>query len=129
MLRGDIMTDLAQLEARLDELEARAAGVLAPHDCAPPRLSAGAVPLDSNTLLRRRETAAALTAAGFRVAATSLERWASTGTGPPYQKFGGIVVYRWGDTLAWAKARSTAPHTSAAEHRNRRRQPSADGGW
>jgi hypothetical protein len=68
-----------------------------------------------NTLLRRRATAEALTEAGFPVAAKTLATKASRGGGPPYRVFGRTVLYRWGDVLAWAEARLSAPRRSTAE--------------
>jgi hypothetical protein len=85
------------------------------------RANQSVVPSDPDTLLGRRETAAALTAAGYKVAYSSLERWACTGEGPPYQKFGGTVVYHWRTVLNWARERSTAPRASAVAHRNQHR--------
>ena len=58
----------------------------------------------------------ALTALGFKVSAATLTTKACRGGGPPYQLFGQRTLYRWGDTLAWARARLSAPRRSAAEH-------------
>ena len=46
------------------------------------------IPLDPDALLGRKETAAALTKAGFKVSAETLTTKASRGGGPPYQLFG-----------------------------------------
>jgi hypothetical protein len=92
----------------------------APAHALPPP-DASAVPDDPRARLGRKETARALTASGYPVAAASLERYAVTGEGPPYEKFGQFVIYTWGTTLAWAKARATAPMRSAAEHRQQHR--------
>jgi hypothetical protein len=122
---------LQQLSARLDRLEAQATTnvIASPHRPqlrttrpkkrrraqadVPARASAlpdpTAVPSDPNVLLGRRATAAALTACGYPTAFASLERWASTGEGPPYRKFGRHVAYKWADALAWAEARASAP--------------------
>jgi hypothetical protein len=67
------------------------------------------------TLLRRKETAEGLTAHGFPVAATTLATQATRGGGPPYQLFGRIPLYRWGDALAWAQSRLTPPQHSTSE--------------
>jgi hypothetical protein len=80
------------------------------------------VPENPNALLGRKETAAALTAAGFPIAAETLTTKASRGGGPPYALFGPRALYRWGDSLAWARARLRVPRRSAAEH-------AADIGW
>ncbi len=57
---------------------------------------------DPNTLLRRRQCAAALSAAGYPTAETTLATKAVRGGGPPYRLFGRIPLYRWGEALAWA---------------------------
>jgi hypothetical protein len=74
------------------------------------------IPQDPNTLLGRRETAAALTEAGFKVSAETLTTMASRGGGPPYQRFGPRALYCWDDALKWARGRLSAPRRSAAEH-------------
>src|SRR5262249_39936698 len=72
--------------------------------------------MNSDTLLTRRETAQALTAAGFQVSMYTIETKAVRGGGPPYQRFARRVMYRWGDAGAWAKAIPTTA-TSTAEHK------------
>jgi hypothetical protein len=74
------------------------------------------IPQDPDALLGRKETAAALSEAGFPVAAETLTTMASRGGGPPYRRFGPRALYRWGDAVAWARARLSAPRRSAAEH-------------
>jgi hypothetical protein len=37
------------------------------------------------------------------------------GGGPPYRKFGRVVLYRWGDVLAWAEAQLSPPVHSSSE--------------
>jgi len=74
------------------------------------------VPRDPDALLGRKETADALTEAGYRVAEATLTTMASRGGGPPYQLFGPRALYKWGDSLDWARARLSAPRRSAAEH-------------
>ena len=71
--------------------------------------------LTLSTLLRRRQCAAALTAHGFPVAEKTLATKASRGGGPLYQKFGRVVLYRWGDALAWAEAQLSDPVHSSSE--------------
>ena len=73
------------------------------------------IPEDRETRLRRKTAAAALTAAGFPIAATTLATMATRGGGPPYQKFGAIVLYRWADLLSWALERLTPPRCSTSE--------------
>lgn len=74
-----------------------------------------ATPVDDDTLLRRDALAAALTAAGFPIAPTTLATKASRGGGPPYEMWGRIPLYRWGKSLAWARGRLSEPrHSSSA---------------
>lgn len=74
------------------------------------------IPQDPDVLLGRKETADALTEAGFRIAEATLTTMASRGGGPPYRRFGPRALYRWGDSLEWARSRLSAPRRSAAEH-------------
>jgi hypothetical protein len=74
------------------------------------------IPQDPNALLGRKQTAETLTEAGYPVAEATLTTMASRGGGPPYQLFGPRALYRWGDSLAWARQRLSAPRRSAAEH-------------
>jgi hypothetical protein len=74
------------------------------------------IPQDPDALLGRKETAAALTEAGFPIAAETLTTKASRGGGPPYSRFGPRALYRWRDSLAWGRARLNEPRRSAAEH-------------
>jgi hypothetical protein len=73
------------------------------------------IPQDSDALLTRDQTAAALTAAGFPVKLKTLSTMASRGGGPTYRLFGPRVLYRWGDVLEWAQARLSAPITTNSE--------------
>ncbi len=81
---------------------------------------ASSIPDDPNALLRRKQTAAALTEAGFPTAETTLATKAVRGGGPVYRLFGRIPLYRWGDALAWAEAKLSAPrrHSSEADAQN-----------
>jgi len=72
-------------------------------------------PYSSDTLLRRRQTAAALTAAGYPVAEKTLATKAVRGGGPTYRLFGRTVLYRWGDALAWAEGRLSEPRRTTSE--------------
>jgi hypothetical protein len=65
------------------------------------------VPTDPNAKLNRIDTASALTAAGYPITSATLATFASRDVGPDYTVFGGRAVYRWGDTLQWARARAT----------------------
>jgi hypothetical protein len=71
--------------------------------------------ISPDALLRRKQVAEALTAAGFPVAAASLATMVCRGGGPPYRSFGRVALYRWGDALAWAQERLTPPRRSTAE--------------
>jgi hypothetical protein len=76
---------------------------------------ASPVPETLDTLLTRRDAAAALTAAGFPVARATLATRASRGGGPPYRRWGRVPLYRWGDLLDWAQARLSTPIRSTSE--------------
>jgi hypothetical protein len=73
------------------------------------------VPDDPDARLRRDAVAAALTALGLPVKSKTLATMATRGGGPPYQLFGRWPLYRWGDALAWAEARLSAPRRSTSE--------------
>jgi hypothetical protein len=60
---------------------------------------------EPNALLSRRQLAAALTEAGYPVAAGTLANLAVSGLGPKYRVFGRSSLYKWGDALHWAEAR------------------------
>jgi len=70
---------------------------------------------DENTLLTRDMAAAALTKAGYPVKPKTLATKATRGGGPPYRLFGVRPLYRWGDALAWAQGRLSAPRRSTSE--------------
>jgi hypothetical protein len=74
------------------------------------------VPTDPNARLRRHATAEALTAEGFPISDKTLATRATRGGGPPYQLFGRIPLYRWGDALEWANSRLTPPRRSTSEN-------------
>ena len=68
-------------------------------------------------LLRRRETAKALTEAGFPTAKSTLATLATKGGGPPYQLFGRRPLYRWGNALEWAAKKLSKPVKNSSEAR------------
>jgi hypothetical protein len=72
------------------------------------------IPMTADALLTRDATAAALTEAGFPVKAKTLATKASRGGGPPFQRFGRKPLYRWGQSLEWAKNQLSSPMTSSA---------------
>jgi hypothetical protein len=82
------------------------------------RLLMTAIPEKPDTFLRRAQTAAALTEAGYPVSAGTLSTNATRGGGPPYRLFGRTPLYRWSDALAWAQNRCTDPHATGSEHQN-----------
>ena len=57
------------------------------------------IPNTPDTLLRRRDTAKALTDAGFPIAAPTLATKATRGGGPPYRRFG--AVFSIGGATHW----------------------------
>jgi hypothetical protein len=80
-----------------------------------PVQNSSAVPIDADTLLRRKALADALNARGIPTTEKTLATQAVRGGGPPFRKFGRAVIYRWGDALQWAEGRLTPPVTSTAE--------------
>ncbi len=72
------------------------------------------VPSNPDVMLRRKDAAAALTSAGFPRATATLATEATRGGGPPFQLFGRVPLYRWGDCLAWAQAKLSPPRTSTS---------------
>jgi hypothetical protein len=62
------------------------------------------IPNSLDALLTRDQTAEALTNAGFPTKAKTLATKASRGGGPPFRKWSGRPLYRWGDSLAWAES-------------------------
>jgi hypothetical protein len=73
------------------------------------------IPDNPDALLLRVPTAAALTAAGYPVKPKTLATKATRGGGPPYRRFGQRALYRWGDALAWAQDRLSAPRGNTSE--------------
>ena len=73
------------------------------------------IPHNPNALLRRKQAAEALTAAGFPTSAATLATKASRGGGPTYRLFGRLPLYRWADALAWAEGRLSAPRSNTSE--------------
>jgi hypothetical protein len=62
--------------------------------------------IDSDVLLDRTQTALALTSHGFRISAATLATLASRGGGPDFDRYGSLALYRWGNSLGWAKNRT-----------------------
>jgi hypothetical protein len=77
------------------------------------------IPADPDTLLRRIPNSDALIESGFQVSPATLATLASRGGGPPFRRFGRYPVYRWGDSLEWAKAKLSPLLHSTAEAEQR----------
>jgi len=73
------------------------------------------VPNTDDALLTRKAVAEALTAAGYPVASATLATKATRGGGPPYAIFSAKALYRWGDSLAWARKLTSATRCSTSE--------------
>jgi hypothetical protein len=73
------------------------------------------IPDDPDKLLSRDQAATTLKAAGYPISKATLSTMASRGHGPIYRRFGPRVLYRWGDLMAWAKGRLSAPRGSTSE--------------
>ena len=74
--------------------------------------------------LDRRQAAAFLTERGYRTAPATLAKLASIGGGPVFESFGRRPLYREGDLLAWAQARTTGPRQSTSDTGNGTRKVS-----
>jgi hypothetical protein len=70
-----------------------------------------------DSLLRRKEAAAALSEAGFPTSSATLASMATRGGGPPFEYYSRFPLYRWGPTLAWAMARLSQPVANTSERR------------
>ena len=73
------------------------------------------VPEYPNSLLSRVHAARALTAVGYVTSPATLATIATRGNGPAYRIFGKRAIYRWGDLLAWAEAKTTPLQHSTSE--------------
>ena len=71
--------------------------------------------MNTDTFLDRREAADYLTSRGLRVSKNTLQKWANTGGGPTYQRFGLRAVYTKSNLDTWAEAKLTAPRCSTAK--------------
>lgn len=76
------------------------------------------IPDNPERLLTRRETATALSEAGYPTSSATLATKATRGGGPPFVKFGARALYRWADALSWARQRTSEPYNSTSEHRS-----------
>jgi hypothetical protein len=73
------------------------------------------IPTNPDALLTRQQTSGALKESGFPIESSTLATKATRGGGPPFHKFGARVLYRWGDALAWAQSRLSAPRRNTSE--------------
>jgi hypothetical protein len=73
------------------------------------------IPNTDDALLTRDAVANALTALGFPISGPTLATKATRGGGPKFQRFGRRPLYRWGDAVAWANSRLSAPVNSTSE--------------
>jgi hypothetical protein len=58
------------------------------------------------TLLSRKEAAAALSDLGYPTSYGTLSQAAHNGSGPPYEVYMRRTLYRYGELIAWARQRS-----------------------
>jgi hypothetical protein len=72
-------------------------------------------PDNPDALLTRKVTALALQDAGYPVSEKTLATKATRGGGPPFRKFGSRPLYRWGDSLHWARSRLSPLMHSTSE--------------
>lgn len=71
--------------------------------------------METSSYLERTEAAEYLTARGLRVSKNTLQKWATTGGGPTYQRFGLRAVYTRQNLDAWADAKLSAPRSSTSQ--------------
>jgi hypothetical protein len=73
--------------------------------------------MDTNIQRRldRKEAASFLTSHGYRTAPATLAKLACLGGGPVFESFGRRPLYREGNLLAWAEARTTGPRRSTSD--------------
>jgi hypothetical protein len=74
-----------------------------------------AIPNDPETMLTRKQLAAALTDAGYPTSPATLATKASRGGGPPFCKFGARALHPWGLALEWARSKLGPVVTSTSE--------------
>ena len=65
--------------------------------------------------LSRSEAADFLKERGLPIAKTTLQKYATIGGGPRYQRFGNRALYTEDNLLAWAEKRMSAPVASSSE--------------
>lgn len=65
--------------------------------------------------LDRAEAAEYLTSRGLRISKTTLQKFATIGGGPEYQRFGHRSVYTAAGLDAWAQRKLSAPRASTSK--------------
>lgn len=65
--------------------------------------------------LSRSEAAEFLTERGIPIAKTTLQKYATVGGGPEYQKFGNRTLYTQQSLLEWAQKKLSKPIKSSSE--------------
>lgn len=68
----------------------------------------------SQQYLSRIQASEYLKARGLPVEPTTLQKWATTGGGPNYYRFGNRAVYAPDDLDVWAQAKLGAPRASTS---------------
>jgi len=69
----------------------------------------------SDKYLDRAEAADHLTERGLRISKTTLQKFATIGGGPSYQRFGHRAVYTVANLDAWAERKLSAPLRSTSK--------------
>lgn len=64
--------------------------------------------------LLRTEAASYVSERGLPLSPKTLQKWATTGGGPVFRKFGSRVVYTPEDLDAWIATRLSSPRTSTS---------------
>jgi hypothetical protein len=68
-----------------------------------------------NKYLTRPEAAKHLTERGLPITKSTLQKMATTGGGPPYQKFGNRTLYTPNTLDSWAEEKLSEPRRSTSE--------------
>ena len=71
--------------------------------------------METGAFLTRPQAAEYLAARGLPVAKSTLQKWATTGGGPPYRIFGIRALYTRDELDLWAERKLTAPRRSTSE--------------
>jgi hypothetical protein len=71
--------------------------------------------LETDRRLSRREAAEFLSERGYRVAPTTLAKYATVGGGPIFEKFGRRPLYLPSDLLDWVSLRCSGRQRSTSE--------------